>query len=108
MGYLLIDNRESYGVKEEYDTLACKHCGGLVLVYKGPTAKLHEQYWCWRHDGPYCVDCGRLSNGVCWNYIDQKLALRTQQEAARIWRQIAGLDGPIPGDSRCLADYSRS
>lgn len=72
MGYLVIDNRTVGGTLEEYDTKACKHCGGVVKVFRPPYTHRcsqgckaygcdHEQYYCARCDGMLCLHCGRKS-----------------------------------------------
>lgn len=81
---LLVDNRESGGKKEEWDTTPCKHCPRFLKVYRQPYTHQHtedcaiegcdhEQYFCWRCDGMLCRFCGRKMHktGVCEPYRKQ-------------------------------------
>ncbi len=103
MGYLLIDNRESGGVKEEYDTKPCRHCRGALKVFHAPythqhnedCAKFgcdHEQYYCSRCNGMLCRWCGRkmARTGVCDIYLKKAEELRAKLERDRMWSRMTG------------------
>ena len=50
MGHLLIDDTASGGVKQEYDTVSCKHCQAVIKVMR----KQKSGYWCQHCSGPVC------------------------------------------------------
>ena len=55
MGYLLVDDRASGGMKREYDTVSCKHCQAVIKV------KRRSGNWCRNCAGPVCdnIACTR-------------------------------------------------
>ncbi len=68
--YLLQDMRESGGLKEEFDTVSCRHCRGAVKVFRAPYIHQHmaecyidgcdhEQYYDPVCDGMLCRWCGQ-------------------------------------------------
>lgn len=55
MGYLIVDNRESGGKLEEYDTTWCRHCQGIVKLIK--VAGMWHVQKCMKCNGPICLSC---------------------------------------------------
>ena len=51
MGYLLIDDRASGGLKQEFETVSCKHCQAVVKVMR----RQKSGYWCRHCSGPVCA-----------------------------------------------------
>ena len=103
MGYLLEDNKASGGQKEEYDTKSCRHCGGVLRVFRPPythqhTADCqaygcnHEQFYCSRCDGMLCRSCGRKSakTGTCDIFKAQMEKVLAKLERDRMWSRIRG------------------
>ncbi len=58
MGYLLIDDSASGGLKREYDTVSCKHCQAVIKVKRG------SGNWCWNCAGPVCDNLECLKHCV--------------------------------------------
>lgn len=92
MGYLLIDNRESGGLKKEFDTLPCIHCRAVVAVYRPPVLKTRETYFCKRCFGPMCIYCGRTSHGECIIWRKQKEEALARADWNRVWSKMTGLE----------------
>lgn len=104
MGYLLIDNTESGGIKEEFDTKSCKHCQGAVKVFRPPYTHQHnedcqkygcdrEQYYDPRCNGILCRWCGRklAKTGVCDIYRREMEKALTKYHSNRMWERLTGL-----------------
>lgn len=61
--YLCIDNRESGGTKEEYDTIPCGHCQALLKLYRQGVNRFRDGGWCDTCREAICVGC--LAKGIC-------------------------------------------
>ena len=71
MGYLFKDNGEDNGQArhqriEEYDTISCKHCQGVIkIILRGCTKAAATKYRCSRCNGPICKYCAETLKGEC-------------------------------------------
>ena len=71
MGYLLIDHSGGIGpdgkrgIKQEYDTRQCPHCGGIVKIYVKRHLLFKEQgtpdegFFCMQCMAPICEYCAK-------------------------------------------------
>jgi hypothetical protein len=83
VGYLLIDNRVSGGVLEEYQTVPCKHCRAVLKIVKGQ----REGYWCNPCGGHVCPTCAK--SGRC----DPFFAKIERWQQGERFAEAAGLQG---------------
>lgn len=69
MGLLIIDHSGSGGVKQEFDTVPCKHCQAVIrVVIKGVKKAYETKSRCSRCHGPICNACAshmELNGGEC-------------------------------------------
>ncbi|MBW3538761.1 MAG: hypothetical protein KY476_00675 [Planctomycetes bacterium] len=87
MGYLLIDARACGGEKQEFDTVACVHCGAAIkIVIRGlaTAADYETKFRCSRCNGPICRACQERvdeAGGACTGNIKAKIdhAIKTGQ-----------------------------
>lgn len=98
MGYLLVDNKVSGGMKQEYDTKSCKHCQGIVKVLikrhllGGQSKKKDEGFFCIKCMGPLCEYCAVLAhkNG-CAPFMDMLIKkMREKQQKRRLTEMLEG------------------
>jgi len=64
MGWLFVEegmcevSGEFKGGRQEFDTVACVHCGGVIkIVISGVTKAKDTKYRCEHCDGPVCKYC---------------------------------------------------
>jgi hypothetical protein len=57
MGELIIDNRVSGGIKEEYQTVGCKHCQAVLRMILAGVNRTREGAFCLQCSGPICETC---------------------------------------------------
>ena len=68
MGYLLVDDTASGGLKREYDTVSCKHCQAVIKV------KRESGNWCQNCAGPVCDNMECLKRCVpFFKKVEEKL-----------------------------------
>ena len=78
MGYLLVDHTASSGIKHEYNTSSCAHCGAVIIYKSKPIGgflrkvrvslwngredeEIGEGFFCTRCMGDICKHCGEAS-----------------------------------------------
>lgn len=87
-GYLLNDNTNSGGHKQEADVFGCPHC---QAVLHGPNS---HDYWCPKCFAPICYTCaGKMETEGCVPFmrkIEQALEAHYRKKQ---FAKVAGLEG---------------